>query len=373
MRELRRALLAAMGVTAAGCEAVEAQVLTPGDTDGDTDVDTDVERICEDAPLAEPELQGHVLACAPRELQDCDSWAADPTGLLVTVVGPHPDPEFCGYSAQVVCGPEPALEACCYVLDVSVWCEGRPFTVGGKARVAASGGSGWATSVGVGAVHDRIRERLAAEWSAVGAAEHASIASFARFVLELTALGAPAELVAEATRAMADEIVHARLAYGVASALLGEEVGPGPLDPRGAIADLDVRRIVLDCVREGCIGETLAAAEAAAARDVCADEATRDVLARIADDEARHAALAWKFVRWALHRHPELSADVLATLRGVSLGVAPGEDPDAAALARAGRLSGRAKHRVATATLREVVLPCAAALDQPNPSSRPPW
>ena len=39
---------------------------------------------------------------------------------------------------------------------------------------------------------------------------------------------------------------------------------------------------------------------AAHARDRATDGATRAALARIAEDEARHAELAWRFVSWAL-------------------------------------------------------------------------
>jgi hypothetical protein len=50
------------------------------------------------------------------------------------------------------------------------------------------------------------RAELAAQWAADGAAEHASIASFARATLQLMALGAPAGLLADTQRAAADEV-----------------------------------------------------------------------------------------------------------------------------------------------------------------------
>ena len=49
----------------------------------------------------------------------------------------------------------------------------------------------------------------------------AEIASFARTSLDLLALGAPADLVAETHRAALDEIEHARIAYALASAFSG--------------------------------------------------------------------------------------------------------------------------------------------------------
>jgi hypothetical protein len=50
------------------------------------------------------------------------------------------------------------------------------------------------------------RARLAAQWATDGAAEHASIASFARVTLQLMALGAPAGLLADTQRGAADEV-----------------------------------------------------------------------------------------------------------------------------------------------------------------------
>ena len=60
--------------------------------------------------------------------------------------------------------------------------------------------------------------------------------------------------------------------------------------------------ILINVIREGCIGETVAAVEAAEALEHAVDPMVRDALARIAKDELRHADLAWQFVRWALDR-----------------------------------------------------------------------
>jgi hypothetical protein len=132
--------------------------------------------------------------------------------------------------------------------------------------------------------------------------EHASIAAFARFTLQLLALGAPPELVADATRAMADETRHARLCFGLASRYAGHDVGPGPLDVGGALGAVTLLDVVELVVDEGCVGETAAALEAAWDAETAADPVERDVLSVIAEDEARHAALAVQFVAWAAHR-----------------------------------------------------------------------
>jgi hypothetical protein len=61
-----------------------------------------------------------------------------------------------------------------------------------------------------------LRRRLAERWSRAALAEHASIASFARFTLQLL-------------RGGLDEIEHARLSFRVASVFAGRSLGPGPL------------------------------------------------------------------------------------------------------------------------------------------------
>ena len=63
-----------------------------------------------------------------------------------------------------------------------------------------------------------LRDAVVKAWTTAARAEHASVASFARFTLQLLHLGAPADLVADAQQAALDEVRHARLCFGVASA-----------------------------------------------------------------------------------------------------------------------------------------------------------
>ncbi|MFT5460280.1 MAG: hypothetical protein ACI9K2_006797, partial [Myxococcota bacterium] len=53
-------------------------------------------------------------------------------------------------------------------------------------------------------------------------------------------------------------------------------------------------------VREGCVGESLAAIECAARAAGCTVPAVREVLDTLVRDESRHAALAWRTLRWLL-------------------------------------------------------------------------
>ena len=187
---------------------------------------------------------------------------------------------------------------------------GRPISVDGAHRKAKPiPKSDWAHSVSDAfqQLSPSQREQLAASWTQAGLMEHASIASFARFSLQLLELGAPPNLISGATRAQADEVAHARDCFSVASVLRGSPVGPGPLNLRGALGSpCSVAQVLLETIQEGCINETLAAAEASWLVEQTPFSSLQEILVRIARDETRHAALAWKTVQWILEEHPEL-------------------------------------------------------------------
>jgi hypothetical protein len=215
-------------------------------------------------------------------------------------------------SAWVVCsggGPcgfvgEPVVLGgqCCYVAQSCFLfgCLGRPFTIDGTARSAAPVETpGWLVTGALPPPPDSAE--LAHDWLADALAEHASIAAFAKLSLELLALGAPPELLCEAQRAALDEIEHARLCFGIAAHLSERDLGPGALDVTGATARAPtLARLAAETVREGCIAETIAALIAARQAEVAGVPGVRAALERIADDEGRHAALAYRIVAWAL-------------------------------------------------------------------------
>jgi hypothetical protein len=261
---------------------------------------------------------------------------------------------------------------CCRLLEGFVdCCDGRPFIVGGELRTAPVVrradwmGDERPVMDGLGAVE---RAALAAAWQADGLMEHASIASFARFVLHLLALGAPPSLVAAAQQAMADEVEHARSCFALAGAYAGHPVGPGPLAIDGAlVGSISLREAAVAAVVEGCIGETLAAHQALAAAGVAKDAVVRRVLAGIAEDEARHAELAWRFVAWALGHGGADVREAVARAFAEARPEAREEDertaPIAVAIWRAhGRLAPGELARVLARGYREIIAPCAGAL-----------
>src|SRR5688572_22789428 len=146
-----------------------------------------------------------------------------------------------------------------------------------------------------------LAARIAGEWARDAQFEHASIASFGRFALELLAVGAPSELVESAHRAAIDEIEHARLCFSLASIYGGEPVGPGPLSiDANAFATPELRSMVHATVLEGCVNETLATLEARSARELAGPRAVREALRAIERQESDHASLAFRFVSWAI-------------------------------------------------------------------------
>ncbi|MDC3956098.1 ferritin-like domain-containing protein [Polyangium jinanense] len=257
---------------------------------------------------------------------------------------------------------------CCYDTLFQPLCiGGRPFLVNDAPRTAepvrgafASGArSPEAMAPNLDDLSADERALLAAAWTRDGLFEHASVASFGRFALELLAVGAPADLVTRAHRAAEDEVRHAELCFALASNYAGEARAPGPFPFEGRI-DIcaDLASVAARAAREGCIGETIAAAVAAEQLAAATDPAVHAVLRLIAEDEARHAELAWRTVAWAVRVGGDaVRAAVLEVFASLGQG-APGErTPSDPRLAAHGRLGEAEVQEVARRATVEVVLP----------------
>ncbi|WP_438024553.1 ferritin-like domain-containing protein [Sorangium sp. So ce233] len=285
--------------------------------------------------------------------------------------------------------------ACCYEVTSrrnATYCgvPGRPFTLEGHRRTAVprAADSGWLAhgkGTGPGGMAPSLaeltgeeRETLADSWLRSALEEHASVASFARFALDLMALGAPSSLVEAAHIAALDEVGHARLGFSLASAYRGEPVGPAALPmPGGVPVAADLVSLARAAAEEGCVGETVAALMAAEQRTRAEDPAVRAALGAIAEDEARHAELAWLAVAWAIGAGGEPVRRAVAEVfeaAAVSLGrplPAAAEPPRgrAAALAAHGHLGGAELRELPRTALAQVVLPCARALGLWRPAA----
>ena len=136
---------------------------------------------------------------------------------------------------------------------------------------------------------------------------------------------------------------------------------------------MSLRDIVLLTIREGCIGETVAAIEAQEALEHTTDPALCELLQTISQDETRHAELAFRFVQWALSAgDSELFAavrDEFESLRSESDELrsetderAPTLDVDAGQLLRHGVIPKELRRVIRARAVCDVILPCARNL-----------
>lgn len=329
----------------------------------------------DDGPVptcSEPELFGYYSFCLgeadPGGECICDAECQAMTMSLYT------EQDCCGSCSYVFGGTSCAEvigDTCCFVTYINEeGCgKGRPFVVDGAPRVATIAASAdWACDGSiaprVASLDVEMRARLEVCWLATARAEHASVASFARFTLQLLALGAPPDLLADAQRATLDEVEHARLAYALASAYRGAPLGPGPLDVAAGLAEIGDRDAILrSLLHEGCVAETIAATEAAIAAARAEDPTVRRVLARIADDEARHAALAWRAAKWIVERWPELASVAQAVVNDAcARRLAIADDVDDPGCPQHGVLGSRESQQIARECIARTIRPAAAAL-----------
>jgi hypothetical protein len=268
--------------------------------------------------------------------------------------------------------------ACCYEREYYA-VEGRPLrTILGDAVLAPLASSfAWACAGSAspealpfaGALSDELRCRLGALWAQRAAAEHASVAEFARLANTLLALRAPHSLVRGAHAAAQDEVGHAADAYALASALTGSAQGPARLPLSLARPSPRSRaELVAQTVLEGCIGETLASVEARASANRASCGATRGAFERVAAEEADHAVLAFEVVSWAIATASEAERDgIRSSLRELVLLVdrlagaelAPALDAPSAdsELCAFGELTPDEKRRAHALAARELLRP----------------
>jgi hypothetical protein len=249
---------------------------------------------------------------------------------------------------------------------------GRPFLIEGEARTAGlDRREDWSEKgalPNVVGLDERTRGELAKAWEHTAQMEHASIAAFARFALELLSLGAPSELIMRTNSALVDETNHARLAFALASVYRGKPVGPGRLNIDHAMSEGDdVVSIVRRVIREGCVGETVAAIEAGEAATRASDPVVRKTLETIAVDESAHAELAWRTVKWALQT---FGGDVRDAIReeiarlGEEMGTAYETQRTTwdEELLDHGVVTANVRGSIRRAALRQVVVPCLGAM-----------
>ncbi|MBL8915273.1 MAG: hypothetical protein JNM17_31505 [Archangium sp.] len=214
---------------------------------------------------------------------------------------------------------------------------------------------------------DADQRRVVADgWSAAAQQEHASIASFSKFALELLAVGAPPSLLVSAHRAGLDEIEHARMSFKVASLCARQPLGPGPLpiSPQSITQSLGLLPSAVAATLDGCLNETIAALEAGAAADGTKHEALQLVLEEIARDEQNHAELAWEYVAWAIATGGRSVRDAVETAARQGMAALEAEPEPAAGVTPAGwgLLDSRDRRVLRVRSSREVLRPAFARL-----------
>lgn len=187
----------------------------------------------------------------------------------------------------------------------------------------------------------------ARQLAAMAELEAAAALAFDELDAQLTALGAPEDLIARCRLAADEERVHARLA-----GRLARRDGARPRRPRSKPAPADLRAMALHNAVEGCVNECWAALEA----HVQAEHGPEDLRALhrlIAADETRHGQLAWDLHDWMLPRlsaadRAEVEAAQVAALRRLHREVARAPDP-------LGRPAGASARRLARAFAQQIL------------------
>lgn len=327
---MRVKVLMAMGLSLGGCSKEKTDVKSPPDdatstatatatpTAAPTTSTAETPTTTTTAPLATTGIGGRVglptggggcgwmPICKPPP-GGAGARAAKPFEACAASIPAGTDPESklahaeASFDVDLTNNRKTTAPICCYKAPRTLCGGGRPLrSAEGPILAPAAQRTDWRDEalLATPAAHDR---RLAEAWLRDAAFEHASVASFARASLQLLGLGAPADLVRAVHDAACDEIEHARIGYALATRRGAKSAGPGPLAIDRAPFATTLEAFVRDTFLDGCVAETTAALEVrerAAAPDY--DAVERSALLRIADDEDRHVALAWRMLAWAV-------------------------------------------------------------------------
>lgn len=128
----------------------------------------------------------------------------------------------------------------------------------------------------------------------MGRLEALSVLAFEELAGQLTDWAAPPALIRKARRARLDEVRHAAVANGLAYRL-----GSSPIPIREAkLLPRTAFEVACHNAIEGCISETFGALLGLVQARTAEHLGVRRVMANIANDEVRHAQLAWEVARW---------------------------------------------------------------------------
>lgn len=161
-------------------------------------------------------------------------------------------------------------------------------------------------------------------------------------------------------------VFAARFAF--ASAYQGAPLRPSALEIGGCLEGIaGATAAAVGLAREGCIAETVAALQVAAARDAATDPAVRGALTLIASQEMEHAVLSWRVLSWLLSKgdvdlHASVAEVFAEAGKHIGFGPLTEIECDEASMRGHGYLPLEVRRASAVASLSSVVLPCATAL-----------
>jgi hypothetical protein len=209
-------------------------------------------------------------------------------------------PELTVVGCDIYVGPDGSLPLNCTVIP-GHGCEADAYAPGPNGAVVIDckdclgGGGRRPTGLARGA---RVcgRTALGAYFARMAYEEASSVHAFRRLREELILHGAPRALVRAAERSVREEEHHARVMARYARAH-GAAAIPEPRlrDARPRSLEAVARENAV----EGCVRETFGALLLRWQAARAPDPSLRRALARIAGDEARHAALSWAIAQWA--------------------------------------------------------------------------
>jgi hypothetical protein len=307
LRRLLALSLATPVATAAACRAGTSAPTVPADAasagEGDAALDA-----TKDAGLADDSG-----VCAPVPVEaglfgedgSCGRFVQLPCGIPPALqgVGCYPSIDFCTMAcpegAFFACAvPPPTCEDGGLVPGAPVYVDCATCLVGGGRR-----------PVGLPSPkRSDASSPVARYFEDVAYVERASVDAFVQLHARLTSFAAPPRLRRAALRAVGDERRHARVTAGFARRYGGKAESPRPC----ALAPLTFEEWALENAVEGCVRETFAALVAMHQAERASDPRVARAMRLIAEDETRHAELAWAIHRWAA---PRLSAEARRRVR----------------------------------------------------------
>ncbi|MBK8412819.1 MAG: ferritin-like domain-containing protein [Sandaracinaceae bacterium] len=141
----------------------------------------------------------------------------------------------------------------------------------------------------------------------VAGLEAAAVDAFERMAAELQVLGAPVELVQWARASAEDERRHTRDMGALAERFA---VKPAVHEAQ-QFALRGLFEVALENAVEGCVRETYGAVVGHHQARHAQDPVVRAGMARVAEDETRHAALSWAVAEWSLPQLTDAQRDVI--------------------------------------------------------------